>query len=231
MKHQYFGDINDYRKYGLLRLLAIEGGLRLGIAWMLTQDDGAGDGGKTGYIGHPERWRSLDPELFDYLAVSVAPGQQRNLTAFQDSDLIPQARFHSDLLPDEVASRAAQMDALLIRFQGQDLVFFDPDNGLEVRSCPMGRKGSSKFLAMKEAEDAYRAGFSLLIYQHFGRTERGAYITAQIDRLREATRASEVIPVVTPHVLFLFALQPGHTHAVRHVLDLLLGRWAGQFVL
>ena len=25
MKNQYFGDVNDYRKYGLLRLLAIGG--------------------------------------------------------------------------------------------------------------------------------------------------------------------------------------------------------------
>ncbi len=29
MKDQYFGDVNDYRKYGLLRAFTFEDGLRL----------------------------------------------------------------------------------------------------------------------------------------------------------------------------------------------------------
>ena len=33
MKDQYFGDINDYRKYGLLRPIIASSG------WMLTPDD------------------------------------------------------------------------------------------------------------------------------------------------------------------------------------------------
>ena len=38
MKHQYFGDANDYVKYGLLRCFA-EPGFRVGICWMLTPED------------------------------------------------------------------------------------------------------------------------------------------------------------------------------------------------
>jgi hypothetical protein len=71
LKNQYFGDINDYRKYGLLRLLAGVGGLRIGVAWMLTPDDGCSDGGKTGYVKHPEQWRESDPALFRFLAKAV----------------------------------------------------------------------------------------------------------------------------------------------------------------
>ena len=44
MKDQYFGDINDYRKYGLLRAVVCTSGLRLMVAWMLTPDDGSTDG-------------------------------------------------------------------------------------------------------------------------------------------------------------------------------------------
>ena len=40
MKNQYFGDVNDYRKYGLLRVLQREANLRCVVAWMLTPDDG-----------------------------------------------------------------------------------------------------------------------------------------------------------------------------------------------
>lgn len=36
MKHQYVGDINDYRKYTLLRLLSSGGTNRIGVCWMLT---------------------------------------------------------------------------------------------------------------------------------------------------------------------------------------------------
>jgi hypothetical protein len=42
MKNQYFGDINDYRKYGLLRRL--QAGLSLCVCWTLTDDDGSSDG-------------------------------------------------------------------------------------------------------------------------------------------------------------------------------------------
>jgi hypothetical protein len=40
MKNQYFGDINNYRKYGLLRAVIHATRLRLLVAWMLTPDDG-----------------------------------------------------------------------------------------------------------------------------------------------------------------------------------------------
>jgi hypothetical protein len=46
VKNQYFGDISDYRKYDLLRALAVVGGLKIGVAWMLTPEDGRTDGGR-----------------------------------------------------------------------------------------------------------------------------------------------------------------------------------------
>ncbi len=39
MKNQYFGDVNNYRKYGLLRRLAGDGEVSIGICWMLTPND------------------------------------------------------------------------------------------------------------------------------------------------------------------------------------------------
>ena len=44
MKDQYFGDINDYRNFGLLRAILRASQLRLLIAWMLTPNDGSTDG-------------------------------------------------------------------------------------------------------------------------------------------------------------------------------------------
>ena len=39
MKNQYFGDINDYRKYGLLRVLCNRGEIETAVCWMLATDD------------------------------------------------------------------------------------------------------------------------------------------------------------------------------------------------
>lgn len=36
MKNQYFGDVRDFFKYGVLRGLAPDGGESLAVCWMLT---------------------------------------------------------------------------------------------------------------------------------------------------------------------------------------------------
>jgi hypothetical protein len=46
MKNQYFGDINDFRKYGLLNVIANVTKQRIGVCWMLTEDDGIRDENK-----------------------------------------------------------------------------------------------------------------------------------------------------------------------------------------
>ena len=55
MKHQDVGDINDYRKYALLRALSAGGANRIGVCWMLTPDDGRTDGGKLSCLKQPSR--------------------------------------------------------------------------------------------------------------------------------------------------------------------------------
>ena len=59
MKVQYFGDVNDYRKYALLRLIA-NTGLKIGVNWLLTPDDGRTDGNKRGYLAQREAWRHYE---------------------------------------------------------------------------------------------------------------------------------------------------------------------------
>ena len=44
MKNQYVGDVNDYRKYGLIRALIGDQDIKVGVCWMLTAPDGRTDG-------------------------------------------------------------------------------------------------------------------------------------------------------------------------------------------
>lgn len=61
MKNQYVGDVNDYRKYGLIRAIHSASGFRILVAWMLTRDDGRTDGQTTGYLDQPDRWEDSTP--------------------------------------------------------------------------------------------------------------------------------------------------------------------------
>ena len=76
LKNQYFADINDYRKYGLLRQLE-KSGFRIGICWMLTGLDGGSDGRLTSYVRDTEKWREFDPKLFDELSCCINQPQLR----------------------------------------------------------------------------------------------------------------------------------------------------------
>ena len=55
MKNQYFGDITDYRKYGILRVLE-SAGIKTGVCWMLTPPNN-----KHGNLTHYEN--GVDSEL------------------------------------------------------------------------------------------------------------------------------------------------------------------------
>jgi hypothetical protein len=66
-------------------------------------------------------------------------------------------------------------------FSGRDLVFFDPDNGIEVLSKPCGGRDSSKYVYWDELQETYRSGQSVLVYQIFP-PQRALFIHQQ-DRI------------------------------------------------
>ena len=49
MKNQYVGDIGDFGKYSMLRAF-IDAGIKVGVNWYLTEDDGSNDGKFTDYF-------------------------------------------------------------------------------------------------------------------------------------------------------------------------------------
>lgn len=228
MKDQYFGDVNDYRKYGLLRALQSEGTGRLLVAWMLTPDDGGPDGNRRAYIGRPEEWAHFDPALYAGLVALLPAGVAPRVALLEPIGLLPRASFFSAAVPDARAERDDWRDALLKAAAGMDLVFLDPDNGLEVPSRPVGRKGSSKYVTWQEIEELWAARCSLLLYQHFRREPYAAFAARMSVELQRRTGASFVQAFRTPHVLFLLVAQARHVPVFRRVIAHPLPRWAGQ---
>lgn len=105
MKDQYFGDVNDFRKYGLLRALAVSEGLRLGVCWMLTDGDNGTDGNFLGYLGNPIQYRHHDPELFDWLKQVIEVEMARRTASVEKSTLLGPAVFQSKILTDRHIDR------------------------------------------------------------------------------------------------------------------------------
>ena len=228
MKDQYFGDINDYRKYGLLRAIIRASGLRILVAWMLTPDDGSTDGKFISYLEHPGKWSRYDPVLFTKIKELLASGQERQVGLIEGSGIIPKAEYFSTLLPDTASGRSSWFNSLAQRAQDSDFVFLDPDNGLEVKSKTYGVKNSSKFLYWREVEALWASGKSLLIYQHFIREKRLNFIQRILEALRSATPGSFVEAFSTPQVVFLMALQPEHQQFHGAIVTSVQERWEGQ---
>ncbi len=228
MKNQYFGDINDYRKYGLLRALqsVCEGGLL--VAWMLTPDDGRPDGRLRSYLEAPETWAKYDPDLFAALAEMLGSGSRPSVSLIEKSALLPRTRYYSGPVPDGGSERDAWRHGLIGEASDVDLVFLDPDNGIEVPSKPVGRKGSSKYVAWQEIQALWEAGLSLLIYQHFPRETRGPFAHRIVSELRERTGACLTEAFRTPRVLFLLAARGQRAERLTEVVELVSGRWSGQ---
>jgi len=211
VKNQYFGDINDYRLYGLLRLLIGSGASRTAICWMLTPDDDGTDGGFTGYLSQPERWKEFDPDLFDALRKTVLHNGPRDVRRIEDSILLPSCRFQGGLVVDDRQGRARYFQRFWKMAEGCDLVFFDPDNGMEVRSTPIGRKGSSKYLYWHELEHAYSLGHSVLVFQYFPRVKREVFVERLAGELSVRTGAPAVYSFCMPR--FACFLLPSEVHA------------------
>jgi hypothetical protein len=132
------------------------------------------------------------------------------------------------MVPDGALERDAWRRGLLETARGADLVFLDPDNGIEVPSKPVGRKRSSKYVTWQEIRDLWQIGCSILIYQHFRREPREAFAGRMASELRKHTGARFTAALRTSHVLYLLAAQERQVAQFREAIARLRERWGGQ---
>lgn len=175
MKDQYFGDIGDYGKYGLLRFLA-QNGVHIAVNWYLTANDGSGDGKHIAYLKKQDwRDRVCDPELFDLLKEMVET-EQRSILSFETKDMIPGAKYCHAFLDYSGLKSAKEKRGFRENWHknavqtcsGASLVFLDPDNGL-VRQEKTSPSSGIKYAFTEEVADYYQAGCNVVYYCQRGR--------------------------------------------------------------
>lgn len=207
MKNQYFGDINDYKKYSLLRHLNGHGKITTAVCWMLTQNDLRPDGHRIEYLREPDKWRRFDPVVYDHLREQVIEHQNRKVSSIESSAILRNCRFYSEIIQDNSASRKEYLKYFLEFSRDATLVFLDPDNGIEVKSIPFGRKNSSKYLYWTEIEEYYSAGHSLLVYQHLPPKPREQFIRNLAHRFGELAGVTRVYLYLTQFAVFCLISQ------------------------
>ena len=176
VQDRYAGDIGDYVKLGLLRHLSR--GRRLGVAWYLHPDESHnGDGRHVSYLQDPDRWRRLDPALFDGLR--SIPASARSVAALENFGTAGTVCVREPCacpLPsfrDRSAWRMHWFLRAMAALKDCDIVFADPDNGL-VDDSPKrrSRKVFAKQIPLSEAV-LLSAGRTAVIYHHNSRYKGG----------------------------------------------------------
>lgn len=223
MKDQYFGDVGDYRKFSILRTFAKEG-LEVLVCWMYTLPDGRSDGRFVEYLSKPE-WRSYEPDIFDFLHNAVLKDKVRQLSLIEKSGLLTGVSFFSEILREKATNRQVFFEALYKEAKNADLVFLDPDNGIEVASVKAGKKNSERYVYWEEMKELFGVGKSLLVYQHFGRQERNAFIQKTAQQVKDKLGAREVITLRTKNSFYLLIPQQKHLPKLKKAVSKINDLW------
>ena len=256
MQDRYVGDIGDFGKYALLNALCQPGSaldgprFSLGVVWYLVPDELGNDGKLTGYLdgspGNRARYRECDPALYDALAEIVVSGN-REVAAVRRSNILPRDTvFYEDSLSFEaVAGQDARLthrrrwvDRAVENTARCDLVFIDPDNGLEVPSTARHQARGPKYCYLDELSTYVQRGQSLVVYQHLDR--RSAALSQVEGRLAQlAELRSDAAPFALRYrrgTARAYLILPAPSHRaplLERALGLVRGPWGrkGHFSL
>jgi hypothetical protein len=181
MQLQYVGGIGDFGKFALLRHLMKD--RRLAVCCHL-----AGENEETkdrerhfDYLKHPNDFRHFAPALFDQLA--EFDGGRRGvvdpLTELQTSKILGNAVFLRKEVPKRVSLRRLWVAELVASVRGANLVFLDPDYGIE------GKRLTNRHVALAEIA-ALRLPDRPLIISHrqSGRKSEVKFLADQMRSLR-----------------------------------------------
>jgi hypothetical protein len=196
---------------------------------MLTAPDKRPDGKFLDYLENRNRdkLRPFDPPLFDAMYEIIHGIKERHVAHVEQSGVLPNASFYSAEIRDAHSDRTSYFNAMANDLSHADLIFFDPDNGLEVESKPKGRRDSCKYLYRDELFLTYADGHSVLMYQHFCRENRESFITRMALSISEQT-GPYVYSFRTSHVAFFLAAQRDKLDHFAKQAQIISSRWSGQ---
>ena len=177
MQPHYLGGIGDFGKFALLRHLMKD--RRLAVCCYLT-------GGKYetkdrerhfDYLKHPEDFRHFAPDVFDRLA-AFDGGVVDPLAKLQTSGILGDAVFLRKEVPKRVSVRRLWGHELAALVGRANLVFLDPDRGIE------GKRLTNRHVALAEIKALRLPGRALIIgHRPSGRKSEVKFLTDRMHSL------------------------------------------------
>lgn len=241
MQNRYVGDVGDFGKYGLLRQIC-KSNLALGVNWYLTLNETNNNDGKHTTYLNQNKYYGYDDTVFFYLKSLVEQGN-RDVNHIQSSSLLPDnTLFYNEFLdfskePNFLVRKSIRLawhQNALRRLRDCDIVFLDPDNGLQGKSASLTDKKGAKYVALDELKDYYKRGQSVIFYNHRERKQRDEYL----DKFRLLKKEPELSNAVWLGLQYnkgtirdyIFVLQPHHYVPVKTQYDRLLAtKWSSFF--
>lgn len=180
MQDRYAGDIGDYGKFAMLRAMEAHG-LKLGINWYRTET-ALFEIHEDGKYRIPVSYEKCDPQLATALNSIFDSAEDRSVRKLEQAGLLKCKLFVHDLVPRDIQLRTGWHCQALSYLKNCDLVFLDPDNGLNVKSVKAGSQKSPKYVWMKEIVDYVAAGKSVIFYNHRPRKKADTYFAEYFAR-------------------------------------------------
>jgi hypothetical protein len=180
MQVQQIGGIGDFGKFALLRHLMKD--RRLAVCWYLT---GASDGTKDRdrhfeYLKRPDEFRHFAPEVFDHL-VEFDGGSGAlidPLTELHMSRMLGNAVFLRQEVPQRASLRRQWLDGLVDSVRGSNLVFLDPDSGIQGKRLTASHVALAEIAALRMPDRALIIG-----HQQSGRRSEVKFLDDQMRSL------------------------------------------------
>ena len=181
MKEQYVGDIGDFGKVLLLKHL-VGLGFKIGVNWVLAKNDNRDDGKHRDYVEYRGKdcLCCCDEEVFERILPLAK--KEKNDRKIEDLEALIRGYSGSEEFYQEKyiggQKRKAIEDNAFAKLSPDlaDLVFFDPDNGVD------GEEGtSSKHVYFSDLKCYWERKQSLLTYHHLGRV--GTH-DEQVDKIK-----------------------------------------------
>ena len=243
MRNQWVADSADFGKYGLLRALCRPEPedeyltLRLGVVWYFTT------GGPHDYLDPKSQdshgYRDCDPSLYESLM--KVRRSSPTIKGIEAGGVLPEDTVY---FPCLVPKRQGKVSAGKRKKWAQaahdktadcDLVFVDPDTGIE----PAGARGNTKpeHVRIDELTPYVERGQSLVVYQHQSRKETiSEQVGGKMALLKRALNRPAFSMTYKRHkgdrVIFLVAPAPDHWDCLLARAQVMLSKgWCRHFLM
>lgn len=229
MQDRYAGDVGDFGKFSLLRTLFSDPVYRLCIVWYLYPDESHNQDGRHIDYLKKNSYIKCDAGLVKSLS-SMIRNNERSVKALEQLKLLPEdtiyysnrLSYYFDHPGQRKIDKQARMDARIKWLENAvenvsdcNVVFLDPDNGLEAASISsMISKPSGKYTYYSDVDTFYRDRDVCVIYHHLNRNcTHNEQIIQRLDELSKHVDSGDVVFAIrykpySPRAYFIMVRKP-----------------------